>query len=187
MKTHPKLYFRTTETNQKFTLPVVFCQSNFESYVPPYFLGTSVVIRRWWGKRVNLKTEVTRKQSTNKANQVFRKTNISYLLIRARTFVYQVVRNVCFSENLPCFIFYLPPSWDSPFCLSATDMILSISKHVWCCFWLQITVNDSMNLKIHQKHNLRRIVSSTKLGMIWNFALICFSKYYLRRRNYHLF
>ena len=83
---------------------------------------------------MNIKTEVTRKQSTNKATQIFRKTSISYPLIRLRTCTYQVVRNVCFSEILPCFVFSLPPSWDSPFCLSGTDMVLSVSRHVWCCF-----------------------------------------------------
>ena len=41
----------------------------------------------------------------NKARQIFRKTNISYPLIRTRTCAYQGVRNVRFSENLMCFIF----------------------------------------------------------------------------------
>ena len=39
----------------------------------------------------------------NKARQIFRKTNISYSLIRTRT--YQRVRNVHFLENLACFVF----------------------------------------------------------------------------------
>ena len=34
----------------------------------------------------------------NKARQIFRKTNISYPLIRTRTCAYQGVRNVRFSE-----------------------------------------------------------------------------------------
>ena len=38
----------------------------------------------------------------NKARQIFRKRNISYPLIR--TGAYQGVRNVCFSENLACFL-----------------------------------------------------------------------------------
>ena len=41
----------------------------------------------------------------NKACQVFRKMNISYPLIHTRTFTYQGVRNVYFSENLVCFVF----------------------------------------------------------------------------------
>ena len=32
------------------------------------------------------------------------------------------VRNVCFSENLTCFIFMLPPFWDLPFCLITDDI-----------------------------------------------------------------
>ena len=41
----------------------------------------------------------------NKARQIFRKTIISYPLIRTRSLAYQGVRNVCFSENLTCFVF----------------------------------------------------------------------------------
>ena len=41
----------------------------------------------------------------NKARQIFRKTDISCLLIRTSTSVYQGVRNVRFSENLACFVF----------------------------------------------------------------------------------
>ena len=41
----------------------------------------------------------------NKARQIFRKTNISYPLIRTRTCTYQGVENVRFSENLACFVF----------------------------------------------------------------------------------
>ena len=42
----------------------------------------------------------------NKACQIFRKTNMSYPLIRTRACAYQGVRNICFSENLSCFIFF---------------------------------------------------------------------------------
>ena len=45
----------------------------------------------------------------NKARQIFRKTNISYPLIRTRTCAYQGVRNVRFSENLMCFVFLKHP------------------------------------------------------------------------------
>ena len=51
----------------------------------------------------------------NKASQIFRKTNISYPLMPIRktdipcTLIrmsaYQEVRNVCFRENLACFVF----------------------------------------------------------------------------------
>ena len=45
----------------------------------------------------------------NRARQMFRKTNISYSLIR-------------FSENLACFVFLKHPCWDLPFCLITDDL-----------------------------------------------------------------
>ena len=59
----------------------------------------------------------------NRAHQVFRKTNVSYPLTRTRTCAYYGVRNVRFSENLPCFVFLKHPFWYSPFCLITDDMI----------------------------------------------------------------
>ena len=47
-----------------------------------------------------------------KARHIFRKTNISYPLIRTRTYG---VRNVRFSKNLACFVFLKHPFWDSLF------------------------------------------------------------------------
>ena len=41
----------------------------------------------------------------NQASQIFRKTNISYPLIRAHACAYRGVRNVDFSENLAYFVF----------------------------------------------------------------------------------
>ena len=70
----------------------------------------------------------------NKACQIFRKTNISYPLIRTRTCAYQGVRNVSFLENLACFVFLKYPFWDSPFCLIIDELIvtfLSISSPPW--------------------------------------------------------
>ena len=53
----------------------------------------------------------------NKARQIFRKTNISYPLIRTCTCVYQGVRNISFLENLTCSVFLKHAFWDSLFCL----------------------------------------------------------------------
>ena len=39
----------------------------------------------------------------------FPKNDISYTLIGTRTCAYQGVRNVCFSENLACFVFFEIP------------------------------------------------------------------------------
>ena len=58
----------------------------------------------------------------NKARQVFRKKNISYLLIRTRTCEYQGVRKVLFSENLAGFVFFKHRFWDSSFCLITDDI-----------------------------------------------------------------
>ena len=44
----------------------------------------------------------------NKARQIFRKTNVSYLLIRTRMCAYQGVRKVRFLENLTRFVFKTP-------------------------------------------------------------------------------
>ena len=45
----------------------------------------------------------------SKARQNFRKTIISYPLIRTSTSAHQGVRNVCFSEILACFAFLKHP------------------------------------------------------------------------------
>ena len=63
----------------------------------------------------------------DKAHQIFRKTNISYLPIRTRTCAYQGVQNVRFSENLVCFVFLKHPFWDSPFCLITDDLTNQIA------------------------------------------------------------
>ena len=62
----------------------------------------------------------------NKARQFFRKTNISYPLIRIRTRTYQGVRNVRFSENLTFFVFLKHPFWDSPFCLITDENVFAL-------------------------------------------------------------
>ena len=73
-----------------------------------------------WVKRANLKTYVTRKQSTPN----FLEKTISYPMIRKRICAYQGVKNVCFSESLTCLLFSLPPFCDLPFCL-ITDILRS--------------------------------------------------------------
>ena len=61
----------------------------------------------------------------NKARQIFRKTNISYPLVRKRTCTYQGV-NVRFSGNLAYFVFLKHPFWDSPFCLITDELLVFI-------------------------------------------------------------
>ena len=62
----------------------------------------------------------------SKARQIFRKTNISYPLIRTRMCAYQGVRNVRFSENLACFAFLKHRFWGSPFYPTTDDFEGSI-------------------------------------------------------------
>ena len=57
----------------------------------------------------------------NKAHKIFRKTNISYSLIRTRTYAYQCLRNVCFSESLACFAFLKHRFEIHPFALLPTN------------------------------------------------------------------
>ena len=45
----------------------------------------------------------------NKARRIFRKTNISYPLIRTCTCANQEVRNIRFSEDSTCFVFLEHP------------------------------------------------------------------------------
>ena len=73
----------------------------------------------------NAKRQISKRVfQKSKARQNFRKTNISYLLIRARACTYQGVRNVCFSEILACFAFLKHSFWDSPFWLITDDIFL---------------------------------------------------------------
>ena len=67
----------------------------------------------------------TRVFQQNKAHQIFWKMNISYPLIHTRTCAYQGVKNVCFSENLACFVFLKHRFWDSSFCFITDEVILS--------------------------------------------------------------
>ena len=84
---------------------------------------------------------------------------------------YQWVKNVRFSENLTCFVFFKHPFWDSPFCLITDDTIEQWSQNkniynvkcyittklksrkgltiqtLWYCYW-----RTSWIRQIHQKN-----------------------------------
>ena len=60
----------------------------------------------------------------SKASQIFREPGISYPLIHTCTCAYQEVWNVCFSENLACFVFLKHPFWDLPFWLITDELIV---------------------------------------------------------------
>ena len=48
-------------------------------------------------------------------HQNFKRQHVTLVKINGPR-AYQVVKKVRFSENLACFVFLLPPFWDSPFC-----------------------------------------------------------------------
>ena len=47
-----------------------------------------------------------------------------------RTCAYREVKNVRFSENVACFVFWLPPFWNSPFC-HITDELSDAFSFFW--------------------------------------------------------
>ena len=70
-------------------------------------LFKAVMYRRQLAKRANLKSGVTRKQSTPKSPKKEH---------------FLGVRNVRFSENMWCFVFLLFPFWDLPFSLITDEL-----------------------------------------------------------------
>ena len=81
----------------------------------PYFVGNNA--QGWISKRVFQK---------NKARQILRKKNISYPLIRTRTYTYKYA-HVRFLKNLACFFPLKHPFWDLPFCFITDDFSLMLT------------------------------------------------------------
>ena len=102
----------------------------------------------------------------NKARQIFRKTNISYPPIRTRTFAYQGVRNVRFSENLGCFAFLKHFFWDSPFCRMTEEN---------CCF-NSGNIIGSDNVWI----DINRIISTENVLLSLNNFLLTNKRYLIK-------
>ena len=127
----------------------------FEQLVRIFFLDFCNMFDSHWyyevqveiRQKVNLKTEVTRKQSTLS----FRKKNIPYPLIRTLRCSDQGVRNVRFSENLVCFVFFLPPFWELLFCL-ITDVLI-------------IIVDQSFMNEAEWKSNFKHLIFTS---LAWN-------------------
>ena len=112
----------------------------------------------------------------NKACQIFRKTNISYSLIRTRTCVYQGVRNIRFSENLVYFVFLKHRFEIRPFALLRTNFKIwhwrlsqirqgKFRKHI---VWF--TNRKFCNEALGKKKDLKKIIKIV-LGFTPNFAL----------------
>ena len=79
----------------KFTEEILNGKLHFFGQCKSKFLKQIIV-----GKKSKVRIS-ERMLQESKARKIFRKTNISYLLIQC---AYQGVRNVCFSENLACFV-----------------------------------------------------------------------------------
>ena len=56
-----------------------------------------------------------------------------YNIVGTKTCAYQGVRNICFSENLACFVFLKHPFWDSPFCLVVFAKLRACVPHITTC------------------------------------------------------
>ena len=70
------------------------------------------------------------------------------------TCAYQGVRNVCFSDNLACFVFLKHSFWDSPFCL--------ITDNKATCF-LYVTCQSNTN----RKKNYFRLMEKEKTKKLY--------------------
>ena len=77
-------------------------------------------------------------------------------LTRTRTCSYEVVRNVCFSENLTCFVFLKYQFWDLLFCLITDD--------------LQLRITVCSNHTIHQSC-VKDLLLYCVVMLIWQFLM----------------
>ena len=110
-----------------------------------------------------------------KARQIFRKTKISYPLIRTRTCAYQRLRNCGFSENLACFVFLKHPFWDSTLFV-ITDVMLWWNRFKKVELWCNIRRQQRTNCLSVFDHfvglALKRLRS---LIAHWHYSLGCYS------------
>ena len=111
----------------KFHCLIAFASQNIGQYVYYNFLLTRLWCHKIWNMSgIRQKGEFQKGGNKNAKQAKFsEKKNISYPLICTRACTYQRVRNISFSENLGRFVFLLPPSWDSPFCLITDELTLS--------------------------------------------------------------
>ena len=91
------------EYTDEETLPSVLVISFSNLYIKKSEIGCKS--EYWYISSVKGRKRISKRAlQENKARQIFRKTNISYPLIRTRTCAFQVVINVRFGENLMCFV-----------------------------------------------------------------------------------
>ena len=130
---------------------------------------------------------MTEERQENKARQIFRKTNISYPLIR--TCAYQRVRNVRFQENLARFVFLKHPFWDSPLSLIAEEISSKCDKYRswidWSIEWDSWFSSAGFLRKnpVRTLPMIPRAITSQKRNFSINDF---FSEYYQIRRELHI-
>ena len=105
----------------------------------------------------------------SKARQIFRKTNISYPLIRTRTCVYQGVRNVRLSENLVCFVFLQHPFWDSPFCLITDDVWFLDFESYYSFGCVIVELGRNFHVKIWMVKTIDTLAVKQNCFYCWHF------------------
>ena len=96
-------------------------------YCQNHHISSKRVFRENKARQIFRKTNISYLVIQNKARQILRKTNTSYPLIRTCT--YHRVKNVRFSENLACFVFLKHPFWDWPFCHITDDLVETKIEH----------------------------------------------------------
>ena len=85
----------------------------------------------------------------NKARQIFRKTNISYPLIRTRTCAYQGVRMFFFRK-----IWHALFSWNTRFQIRPFTLLLTICKQ-FITFWMTVVIFWAQLNKQNNEHFFR--------------------------------
>ena len=98
-------------------------------------------------KKANLKTGVSKKQSTPNSpkNEHFFTSWYAHSPYSARMRenidrAYQGIRKVLFSETLACFVFLKYPFWDSPFCLITGELGFNVKFSIFDNNVLQIII-----------------------------------------------
>ena len=128
------------------------------------FLATCIldfhVLLSFGDKRSDITKMSSRVFQENKARQVSRKTIMSNSLIRTRTWAYQGVRDVRFSENLTCFVFLKYPFLDLAFCLITNEIgnYLVITYVLSLFLWL--ILNEWTSSMYFKGKNFRGILIS---------------------------
>ena len=103
---------------------------------------------------MNVIYAVTKVSSIYYVRKIFRKTSISYTVIRTRTCAYQEVRNVSFSENFA----YVLKGW----CQTSAWKSQFISKYSFP--WKHLSLERKFNNPVYRNNDLERRKGLRKNG-----------------------